>query len=65
MRELALAGKAILMVSSELPEIMAVCDRIAVYREGKIATILENNSSLSEEQIMSYALPLNSGVVYE
>lgn len=65
MRELAAAGKAILMVSSELPEIMAVCDRIAVYREGRIATILENTNLLSEEQIMKYAFPITSGVVYE
>lgn len=59
MRKLAQEGKAILMVSSELPEIMAVCDRIAVFKEGKIAKILENNRALTEEEIMQYALPTN------
>ncbi|VGM95109.1 Galactose/methyl galactoside import ATP-binding protein MglA [uncultured Avibacterium sp.] len=63
MRELAAAGKAILMVSSELPEIMAVCNRIAVYREGEISTILDNDISLTEEKIMSYALPISEGAV--
>lgn len=61
MRELAAAGKAILMVSSELPEIMAVCHRIAVYREGSIAKILDNNVNLSEEAIMRHALPITTG----
>ncbi|HBO37912.1 MAG TPA: allose ABC transporter ATP-binding protein [Pasteurellaceae bacterium] len=57
MRQLAQTGKAILMVSSELPEIMTVCDRIAVFREGKISTILDNSPDLNEETIMSWALP--------
>ncbi|OOS01813.1 allose ABC transporter ATP-binding protein [Canicola haemoglobinophilus] len=57
MRQLAEQGKAILMVSSELPEIMSVCDRIAVFREGKISQILDNTTDLTEEQIMSWALP--------
>lgn len=57
MRQLANEGKAILMVSSELPEIMAICDRIAVFRQGKIATILNNTESLTEEKIMQWALP--------
>lgn len=35
-RGLANAGKAVLIVSSELPELMAVCDRIAVLFEGRI-----------------------------
>lgn len=57
MRQLAEQGKAILMVSSELPEIMSVCDRIVVFREGKISTILTNTEDLTEEMIMSWALP--------
>ena len=35
--ELAKQGKAILIVSSELPEVMGVSDRIMVIRQGKIA----------------------------
>jgi D-allose transport system ATP-binding protein len=55
MRELSNQGKAIIMVSSELPEILAICDRIAVFRAGRIVRILEGNSA-SEEQILDLAI---------
>jgi ABC-type sugar transport system ATPase subunit len=35
MRRLADAGVGVIVVSSELPELLAVCDRILVYAEGK------------------------------
>jgi len=56
MRSLSEAGKAVIMVSSELPEIIAVCDKIAVICEGKIAKIMPNHQ-LGEEEIMRWALP--------
>ena len=55
MRDLSNAGKAIIMVSSELPEILAVCDRIAVFHSGSIADILEGTKA-SEEQILALAI---------
>ena len=54
MRALASEGKAILMVSSELPELIAVCDRIAVYRDGTVADTLAN-AEATEESIMQIA----------
>lgn len=51
MRGLADEGKGVLMVSSELPELLAVCDRIIVFREGKIRSIL-SSSEATEEKIM-------------
>ncbi len=54
MRQLAQAGKGILMVSSELPELLSVCDRIAVYRHGSIAAVLAN-ADATEENIMQMA----------
>ncbi|MBV7405907.1 D-allose ABC transporter ATP-binding protein AlsA [Enterobacter sp. ENT03] len=57
MRGLADQGKVILMVSSELPEIIAVCDRIAVFCEGRLTKILSNRDDMSEEEIMTWALP--------
>jgi D-allose transport system ATP-binding protein len=54
MRQLADAGKGILMVSSELPELLSVCDRIAVYKDGSIAQMLEN-ADATEENIMHIA----------
>jgi ribose transport system ATP-binding protein len=46
-------GMAVLMVSSELPEIIGMCDRILVMREGEITAELPRNAS--EEEIMNYA----------
>jgi len=49
--ELAARGKAILMVSSYLPELLGVCDRVAVMCKGKMvrSTPVENTN---EHQIM-------------
>ena len=51
MRKLADEGKGIIMVSSELPELLSVCDRIVVFKDGKIKTIL-NSDEATEEKIM-------------
>jgi ribose transport system ATP-binding protein len=48
--ELAAAGKAIVLVSSETPELMAVCDRIAVMSAGRIAAEF-TPADWSEEKI--------------
>jgi ribose transport system ATP-binding protein len=54
--ELAQAGLAIVMVSSELPEIMAIADRIIVLSEGK-QTAEFSRSQATEELIMKAAIP--------
>ena len=41
MDNMAASGKALLMVSSDLRELMTVCDRIAVMSAGKLVTIVE------------------------
>ncbi|MGD9710680.1 MAG: sugar ABC transporter ATP-binding protein, partial [Thermomicrobiales bacterium] len=51
---LAVNKKAILLVSSELPEILALADRILVMSDGEIVAELSHESA-SEEAIMSYA----------
>jgi ribose transport system ATP-binding protein len=53
---LAAEGRSVIVVSSELPEIMRVADRVLVMREGRIAGVLER-SSLSEEAIVALAVP--------
>lgn len=53
--ELAATGMAILMISSELPEILGMCDRIAVMRGGRISATLER-SEATPERIISIAL---------
>lgn len=53
MDEMARAGKAILMVSSELPELLQVADRILVMRGGKITAELPRETT--QEEIMHQA----------
>ena len=54
-RQLADNGYAILMISSELPEIVGMCDRVLVMCEGVIAGELLG-SAITEEAIMTLAL---------
>lgn len=49
-------GKSIIMISSELKEILTVSDRIVVMYEGKITKVLENNGTNREDEILNYAL---------
>jgi ribose transport system ATP-binding protein len=52
--DLAARGVAIVMVSSELPEILGLSDRILVMREGQVMANLSRGEA-TEEQIMHYA----------
>ena len=52
---LAGQGKSIIMVSSELPEIMGMSDRIVIMHEGKVTGCIDNRKDLSQEEIMTYA----------
>jgi len=52
--ELAAMGKAIIVISSELPEVMGVADRVVVMREGEVTGII-GRSEISQELIMKYA----------
>nr|CAD6617001.1 sugar ABC transporter ATP-binding protein [Rhizobium sp. Khangiran2] len=55
MSELAAQGLAVIMVSSELPEIMGMSDRIVVMREGRIVTVLDNDTALEAETLVRAA----------
>ena len=55
-RQLASEGMATLVVSSELPELLSICDRIVVMREGRVAGELDGKSA-TQEQILQLALP--------
>lgn len=54
MVELAAKGKSLIVVSSELQELMTVCHRIAVMSDGKLIKIFERNR-WSEKEIMAAA----------
>ncbi len=55
MRGLADAGVAVLMISSDMEEVVGVSDRILVMREGRIAGFLER-AEFSEENVMRLAV---------
>lgn len=57
--ELAKAGKAVVVISSEMPEVIGTCDRVYVLNEGHIAGEL-NKSELSQERIMQCIMKDNS-----
>jgi ribose transport system ATP-binding protein len=48
-------GAAIVMVSSELPEILGLCNRIVVMREGAVSAVLDGEGA-TEETIMAHAV---------
>ncbi|WP_299951484.1 sugar ABC transporter ATP-binding protein [uncultured Modestobacter sp.] len=52
--QLAAAGKAVLVVSSDLPEVIGVSDRVLVMREGRIVAELDSTTT-TEEAVMSHA----------
>jgi ribose transport system ATP-binding protein len=54
--ELAAEGHSIVVVSSELPEVIRLSDRVLVMREGTVAAVLDR-TQLSEEAIASHAIP--------
>jgi ribose transport system ATP-binding protein len=54
MSRLAQAGVGIIMISSELPEILGMSDRILVMAEGRVAVILDREEA-TQEIIMAYA----------
>lgn len=56
MNELAAAGKAILMISSELPEVLGMADRIIVMHEGRVTGTIDDVAGATQEQIMELAV---------
>ena len=55
MVELCKAGKAIIMISSDLPEVVAMSDRVIIMKNGKVTGEIEKEE-INSETIMNYAL---------
>ncbi len=55
--ELATDGKAVVLVSSELPEILGLADRVVVMREGRVSREFDR-AHATQEAIMAAALPI-------
>jgi rhamnose transport system ATP-binding protein len=54
--ELAASGRAILLISSELPELLSLCDRILVMSEGELTADIQGDDA-TQESIMQAAVP--------
>lgn len=61
LEDLIVRGKSIIIVSSELPEVIGLCDRVIVMREGKKITEM-NKADLNEERILQYAMGVSENV---
>lgn len=55
LRDLAMEGRSLIVVSSELPEVLSISDRILVMRRGRISGEFINDN-LTQEQIMEKAV---------
>ena len=55
LQDLAAAGKAIIVISSELPEVLRLSHRIAVMCEGRLTGFLPGGSGTTQEEIMRLA----------
>jgi ABC-type sugar transport system ATPase subunit len=55
LRQLATAGAAVLVISSELPELLLLSHRIGVVNRGRLTQILENGNHLNEDVLMRHA----------
>ena len=55
LEELVHQGKSIIIISSELPEIIGICDRVVVMQEGKKITELPHQE-FTEEKILHFAM---------
>ncbi|MCD8140630.1 MAG: sugar ABC transporter ATP-binding protein [Planctomycetaceae bacterium] len=55
MEDMVEAGKSLIMVSSELPELIGMSDRIVVMRDGRIVAIVDK-SEFAEQKLLTYAV---------
>ena len=60
LEDLAAQGRAIIVISSELPEVMRLSHRIAVMCEGRLTGILPGGEGTTQEQIMELATQRDS-----
>jgi ABC-type sugar transport system ATPase subunit len=56
MNELAAQGKAIVMISSELPEVLGMADRILVMHDGRVTGEIVDVAKATQEKIMELAV---------
>lgn len=57
--ELAGTGKSVIMISSELPEVLGMSDRVVIMHEGMVAGIIDRNEA-TQALVMEYATGLKT-----
>jgi len=55
--ELAEQGRAVLLISSELPELLALSDRLLVMRQGEVVAELDP-LTVTQEEVLKHAMPI-------
>ena len=55
MEQLADQGKSIIMISSEMPELLGMADRVYVMCNGKITGEIDQKEEMTQEKVMSFA----------
>ncbi len=61
LQDLARGGVCVVVVSSELPEVLGISDRIAVMREGRLVAVVPR-AEATEESLLRLALPVSAAV---
>ena len=60
LQRFAAEGRAVVLLSSDTPELVHLCDRVAVIREGRVVALIERGE-LSEERIVGAAMAAGKG----
>ena len=60
MNDIASTGKAVIIISSDLPELIGMSDRIYALKEGEITGVVDKKDA-SEETVMEYMLGVKRG----
>ncbi len=55
MERLAQQGKAIIMISSEMPELLGMADRVCVMCSGRLTGEIHDKADMTQEKVMAYA----------
>ena len=62
MSELAQSGYTIILISSEMAEILAMCDRIGIMHEGRLVKVLDRQAA-TQEIMLAYAMGSDKSIL--
>ena len=61
-RQLAQQGNSVIVFSSELPEVLGLCDRIGLLYDGALKTLIENDGKVNSHDVLHI---VTGGEIYE